>query len=330
MDSNKRPLVGAIRWDAWGGEVDYPNAPGSQTQRTLSASKYHHRLPWYAEVTGSDSVKIPLYTQELIDQEIKYSCEAGLDYWAFVMYEPGGNSLARDLYLQSEIKNGIKWAALIGASAYSFDYYPWMVSQFKEPNYQKTEDGRPIVFERVEDAYDDMENYLKIASTLREEAKKQGVKEPYLVVMDASSKEIAKEFKPDAISSYSAPGVDGQPFTDMTANSIKLWDKWLGWCDQVVPMVTSGWDPNPRLDSPVTWYQGYGKNEWAQEGTAQEIAEHIAESIEWNNKQKNPSDILLIYAWNENDEGGWLMPTWTSEGKPDTSRIDAVRAVLKK
>ena len=36
-----------------------------------------------------------------------------------------------------------------------------------------------------------------------------------------------------------------------------------------------------------------------------------------------------MYAWNEHDEGGWPVPTWTPEGKPDTSRLDAIRRVLR-
>lgn len=35
---------------------------------------------------------------------------------------------------------------------------------------------------------------------------------------------------------------------------------------------------------------------------------------------------MLIYAWNENDEGGWLMPTLPCQ----TDRLDALRQVLKK
>ena len=46
--------------------------------------------------------------------------------------------------------------------------------------------------------------------------------------------------------------------------------------------------------------------------------------------EKNPvaaeSKAVLIYAWNENDEGGWLVPT-LSEG---AARVEALGKVLKK
>jgi hypothetical protein len=41
------PLVGAIRWDAWHGDL---GEPGRVVQQTLAPAKYHFRLPWFAQV----------------------------------------------------------------------------------------------------------------------------------------------------------------------------------------------------------------------------------------------------------------------------------------
>jgi hypothetical protein len=38
---------------------------------------------------------------------------------------------------------------------------------------------------------------------------------------------------------------------------------------------------------------------------------------------------VIIYAWNEHDEGGWLCPTWSPDGRPDRRRLEAIRKVLK-
>jgi hypothetical protein len=38
---------------------------------------------------------------------------------------------------------------------------------------------------------------------------------------------------------------------------------------------------------------------------------------------------VIIYAWNEHDEGSWLVPTWTAVSKPNTTRLDAIRRVLR-
>ena len=42
-----RPLVGAIRWDAWHGEL---SEVGKAVEKTLSPLKYHFRLPWFAKI----------------------------------------------------------------------------------------------------------------------------------------------------------------------------------------------------------------------------------------------------------------------------------------
>lgn len=47
------PLVGAIRWDAWVGDLPTvgaagPTAVGQQVERTLGPAHWHARLPFYA------------------------------------------------------------------------------------------------------------------------------------------------------------------------------------------------------------------------------------------------------------------------------------------
>ena len=77
--TNKTPIVGAIRWDAWsGGSVT------AQVERTLGPEKYRDRLPWFATVVDDKTVRIVGGNQETMDEEIQFAADAGLDYWAFV------------------------------------------------------------------------------------------------------------------------------------------------------------------------------------------------------------------------------------------------------
>ena len=57
---------------------------------------------------------------------------------------------------------------------------------------------------------------------------------------------------------------------------------------------------------------------------------HLRAAVEWTkvNRDLNPANAILIYAWNEHDEGGWLQPTLGSDGKPDDTRVKAVGKVL--
>jgi hypothetical protein len=72
-------------------------------------------------------------------------------------------------------------------------------------------------------------------------------------------------------------------------------------------------------------YNG-GEQPWFTAPTPSELANNIRDAIQWN--RQNPAagraNAVLIYAWNESDEGGWLVPT-VSEG---TGRIDAIKKVM--
>ncbi len=78
--SGARPIVGAIRWDAWYGE----SGPVKEVERSLGPKKYHFRLPFFARVFGDDQVRINGDAETIMDQEIAFAAEAGLNYWAFV------------------------------------------------------------------------------------------------------------------------------------------------------------------------------------------------------------------------------------------------------
>ena len=70
----------------------------------------------------------------------------------------------------------------------------------------------------------------------------------------------------------------------------------------------------------------------------------LQDAIDFNNERKEQSNInsVLIYAWNEHDEGGWLCPTIIDEDrdgmpelredgtyKRDTRRLRAIQKVLR-
>jgi hypothetical protein len=92
----------------------------------------------------------------------------------------------------------------------------------------------------------------------------------------------------------------------------------------------SGWDRRPRVERPVPWEQwqkaGEGLEEFYEPATPRELADHLNRALNWvrTNPDAAPADAVLVYAWNENDEGGWLVPT-RGEG---TARLDAIGRLL--
>jgi hypothetical protein len=68
----------------------------------------------------------------------------------------------------------------------------------------------------------------------------------------------------------------------------------------------------------------------ATTATPDEIAAHVSAAIErpQANRDLNPANAIILYAWNEHVEGGWLQPTLGADGKPNDARCKALGKVL--
>ena len=338
------PIVGAIRWDAWHGNK---GGPGLAVERSLGPKQWQWRLPFFAKVVSDNEVKIPGYTPEIIEQEIAYARQAGLDYWAFVLYEPESSmSEALNLYLASPRKKDIAFCVLMGPSGLGGEKdrkerIERLVKLMTEASYQKVMAGRPILYlgfitDAWIKAWGGESRARQIVDGLRSAVKKAGMANPYIVILDFKAeqgKRFADILGANAISAYAIGGNEkGAPYAALTTKAEEFWEKCKTAGAKVVPIATAGWDRRPRIEHPVPWekYQkpGVGIECYFQTPTPAELAAHVERAVRW--VQKNPdvaeSRAILIYAWNENDEGGWLVPT-LSEG---TARVEALSRVLRK
>ena len=119
-----RPLVGAIRWDAWHTpwsrvKTGSSDGPVADMVRSLGPGRYHWRLPFSAAVVSEDEVRIDGYTQEIIDREIAFAKAGGLDYFAFLLYEADSPmSQGLSLYLSSAHKQDMPFCAIAGPNTF--------------------------------------------------------------------------------------------------------------------------------------------------------------------------------------------------------------------
>jgi hypothetical protein len=325
-----KPVVGAIRWDAWtGGEVT------RQVERTLGPERYHLRLPWFARVTGKDTVGIRGGSPEIMGREIDYAADAGLDYWAFLMYpasDPMSEPLA--LYQNHSRRKRLRFCVILHNNlGVREEQWPQerdrVIALLKEPGYLTVLGGRPLVYA--------FSTSLPRFAELRRAVQEAGLK-PYYVLMDSDPARAFTTGSPQgfhAVSAY-AYGSDHPTFAQL-ARAVKenFWQKAARAGVPYVPLVTTGWDKAPHKDNPVSWEKDSAYHRQAvfpSAATPDEIAAHLRRAIRFvrDHPAQCEANAVIIYAWNEYDEGGWLAPTWTPPGgKPDTSRLDAVRQVLK-
>jgi hypothetical protein len=325
-------LVGAIRWDAWVGEMptfgeaESPNRVGLVVERTLAAEKWHYRLPFFARVLAPDQVEARGATQAIMDQEIELAASAGLDYWAFVYYPPGsGLDTSRRLYLASKINDRIGFALIIDSPRQFLDEKSraLFIDYFLHPQYVKVAGGRPLLY-----IFGNTGLSREGVNLLRTDAQASSSGNPYLVYMDWSAADAQTNIDThglDAGSAYAQLGSNGQPFTQLASAARGGWAQYAKAGIQVVPWVSTGWDPRPRVEVPTPWVT-YPANQWAETAQPAEIAVHLQEALAWSarNPEQSEANTIIIYAWNEFDEGGWLCPTLFN----GSDRLDAIRPVL--
>jgi hypothetical protein len=339
------PAVGAIRWDAWFGEK---GTPGKAVEKSLGPSRWHERLPECAKVVAPDQVRIACDSPEQMQREMRDAAESGIDFWAFVTYspeDPMNNGLAA--YLASKDQTGPRFALITefdrwaGASLYKTvtDRY---IRLMTDPRYQRTPDGRPLFFlgfvseAAITKRFGSTQGFADAVTSFRTRAQAAGLPNPYIVLLDGNvDRGLAwiNAFGLDGISAYFI--TDGRvrhgTFAQLSALSQRYWaqaaDKGLA----VVPPVMTGWDRRPRVQNPVPWEKGSYSEEQMERyfaaPTPDELRAQLRAAIDFASKpttDKPGANAVLIYAWNEFDEGGWLAPT----GAGDRSRLQAVKRAI--
>ncbi len=99
-----------------------------------------------------------------------------------------------------------------------------------------------------------------------------------------------------------------------------IWNTDSGGPQSYIPMVMAGWDARP-WNTPPTWYFNPTR-------TPDAVGAHLQKAIDWiddNPTLATPERLVMIYAWNEFGEGGYITPT---VGDPDGLYLDAIKSVV--
>jgi hypothetical protein len=204
------------------------------------------------------------------------------------------------------------------------------LSLLREPGYQTVLGGRPLVFTFVNSDLG-LERFHEFVL----EARRQGL-DPYSVHMGfhpASDYPRVADKGFDAASAYAA-GSQRSEFARLAEKVERLyWRQPARAGVSLIPLVTTGWDKRPRQDNPVSWEMDsdyHSQKTFPSMATPGEIKDHLRNAIAFVEAHPTICEAraIVIYAWNEYDEGGWIAPTRGSDGNPDTTRLDAIREVL--
>lgn len=311
---NEKVKLGAIRWDAWVGNL---NSVGLEVEKCLTPKKYHNRLPFYASI-DENSVQIRCDSKKIIIQEINYASKYGIDYFAFCWYPfNSGLDTARNLFLEVD-QLSVDWCLIIGTNPFNKSDALWLIDQFSKEHYLKI-NNRPVIY-----IFDVNEKLLSIVNYIKKNCKNYN---PYFVgmVWNKNQAELMSNlFKLDAITQYCTPGNNNSSYKEISNLEISKWNEYRT-INNVVPWITTGWDKRPRYDSHVSWENCKNFNiQYIQEPTLTELKKILANAYRFQNN----TGLILLYAWNEFDEGGFIEPTLTNNGLINITKLQAIKEVV--
>ena len=332
------PTVGVIRFDAWDNSINPQVAPDYSK---FGPQQWHYRLPFFTTWDSNGTPVLNGASQGNVDKEIQIADAAGISYFAFDYYpiidwgwlinhQTTINYGLRD-YLASTVPSNVKFALIIvsdggvlgDVTKWNTSQVPQIVNLMKNQKYQTVLDGRALVYFFGADwtKYFGTKEAAKSAlTTLRQQIAAATGKNPYFVSMDYDTDVAYFEF--DARSGYlglSDFTAKGASYQALTVSNLNYWNNLAQSGYQVIPLVSAGYDQRPRDPN----YTGAG----FQKGTAAEIAGNLQSAIQWIHTHPaitTPNSILL-YAWNENIEGGWVMPTLFD----GDARLEEIAKVIK-
>ena len=347
---NNNVRVGVVQWDC-----SLPSSTwfGSYQTRTLSPKKFRTATPFYADILGEDKIDYHWRTQEEFDVELQYAIDAGIDYFAYVFYPNEGSkahertceqdcshkvyelSYALSMYESSNLKDKINVAAIMGKHPFLEADYLRLAELLKKPYYEKI-NGKPIVylFWRIDET--------EIKGVL-DAVEKVGGEKPLFIAMFGGKLPMYTRYDlVDGLSAYSFGGENMNTHAELLAGGLEenIWratareNEWIEAknIDKTVPLYPLGWDPSPRVDIPSPWTT-YPATNYAKQPTEAELLEGakvFADAI------KNTECLrdtffghIMMFAWNEFEEGAWICPTYNEDLSINTDKVRAVAKMIQ-
>jgi hypothetical protein len=322
-------LIGALRWDNW--RLD------SSAGQVILDPPLRGRIPYFVWRDSIGKLALPGDFEVVLHADVEYARAAGIDYFIFGYYlETGswGRSTSNAKALNSAYRSYIRLRDHAGVRfALNFDYgFPaadvGAVSEViadaaRQRDYVHAADGSIPVFFFAPDmdlwvkGLGGEENARKALTEIKRQVFQRTGANLFPVALVFGIDQAgptAERLGFDAVSTYAnALGGGGVAVAYRTCADVarRFWQKGRKLPLGFIPTVTMGWDYRPILKQPQDPPHRDPDPSWCTPATDAEWIAQIQDAV--MEAQSNPKnrrfESVLLYAWNEFSEGGWIAPT---------------------
>jgi len=276
----------------------------------------------------------------IVEQQIDCAADHGLTFFAFDWYWPEGAekhtplNTGLDLYLQAKNKQRLQFCLLVANHAgYRIGPGDWeavtdiWVRLFHEPTHLQV-DGKPLLIfftpRELRSAFGTSAAVKAAFDRLDAKARAAGLTGVCIAACatpgPTNKWDNLNDLKAEGYSCLTGYTYAGhphkppekiQPFSRLIEGHEDLWNRFAAYSPlPYMPVVSVGWDKRPWEDAAKPETRGV----YYPDRTPTQVTDFVASAVRWLNAHpdKTPKErILLLYAWNENGEGGYLTPTKT-------------------
>ena len=195
------------------------------------------------------------------------------------------------------------------------------VRYFQMESHHKVLGGRPLIFVLGTGS----PHFQQGLAEIKAQTKAAMGVEPYVVLMSPGEWKKAQAMGMDAVSAYvvnrNPTKAAGASFNESIAvPEAQSWAAVASEGGKIIPSITPGWDPSPREFIDLPWgdqgrtacVEKLGHACYVQDPTMAELAAHTKDAVAFalaHRQSAAEANAVLIDAWNENDEGHWVVPS---------------------
>ena len=329
--------IGAYYFDGW--------TSGSYHLRERLLTEFADRQPLWG--WNDDSLTT-------VEVQIDYAADHGLSFFAFDWYYPEGPqkttplNTGLELYLKARNRNRLEFCLLvanhggfrIGPQDWDSVWNLWR-PLLQHPQHLRTR-GKPLLIffspRELLSAFGSTETLRTAFAELQTSAARAGLPAIEIAACATPGPENGwsdlRELESAGFTCFTGYNYSGyinkgrekiQAFANMMEGHAHIRERFAAKSSlPYLPVVTAGWDKRPWEDAQSTETQSV----YYPDRTPVQLRRFIGQAFDWMNKnpaRTMPERIVLIYAWNEYGEGGYVAPTIGN----GTRYLEAIRDSLR-